>query len=113
LSVATAAISTSQTEVFITRKEASMAKPEQKPEDEASAEMDADPASQPAIIPPELKEELDEDETEFRSIRKDLPGVKGASAAGIVAISVGKTPTKNEFFRTHPTFRPVVAMVNH
>ena len=27
--------------------------------------------------------------------------MKGASAAGIVAISVGKTPAKNEFFRTH------------
>jgi hypothetical protein len=90
-----------------------MAKPEQKPEDEASSEMDADPAPQPAAIPPELAEELDEEEAEFRAIRKDLPGVKGASAAGIVAISVGKTPTKNEFFRSHRTFRPTVPLVDH
>ena len=51
--------------------------------------------------------ELDEEEQEFRALRRDLPGVKGASAAGIVTISVGKTPGKNEFFRTHPEFRPV------
>ena len=38
--------------------------------------------------------------------------MKGASAAGIVAISVGKTPAKNEFFRTHPTFRPIVPIVD-
>jgi hypothetical protein len=38
--------------------------------------------------------------------------VKGASAAGIVAISVGKAPGRNEFFRTHPEFRPIVPMVN-
>jgi hypothetical protein len=30
---------------------------------------------------------------------------------GIVGISVGKTPTKNEFFRTHPDFTPVVYLV--
>jgi hypothetical protein len=38
--------------------------------------------------------------------------VKGASTAGIVTIGVSKTPGKNEFFRTHPEFRPVVPMVN-
>jgi hypothetical protein len=57
-------------------------------------------------------EELDKDEAEFRAIRRDLPGVKGSSAIGIVAINVGKTPGKNEFFRTHPTFRPAVPMVD-
>jgi hypothetical protein len=57
-------------------------------------------------------DQLDEEEREFRSIRRDLPGVKGAGAAGIVAISVGKAPAKNEFFRTHSDFRPVVAMVD-
>jgi hypothetical protein len=57
-------------------------------------------------------EELDEEEVEFRAMRRDLPGVAGVSAAGIVTISVGKAPQKNEFFRTHATFRPVVAMVN-
>src|SRR5262249_17576704 len=65
---------------------------------------------------PDLKlvpeEELDEEELEFRSIRKDLPGVKGASSVGVGATAVGKTPGKNEFFRTHPDFRPVVPMVD-
>jgi hypothetical protein len=88
-------------------------KPEAKPEDQAAPEAGADSAPQPATISPELAEELDEEEAEFRKIRKDLPGVKGASAAGIVAISVGKTPTKNEFFRSHKTFRPTVPMVDH
>jgi hypothetical protein len=58
------------------------------------------------------EEALDEDEAEFRKLRRDLPGVKGASAIGIVAISVGKSPGKNEFFRTHPDFRPVVPLVD-
>jgi hypothetical protein len=58
-----------------------------------------------------ITEQLDAEEAEFRAIRRDLPGVKGASSAGIVAISVGKTPTKNEFFRTHPEFRPIVPIV--
>jgi len=64
-------------------------------------------------MPSEELERLDEEEAEFRAIRRDLPGVKGASAAGIVAISVGKTPSKNEFFRSHPDFRPMVPMVDH
>jgi hypothetical protein len=58
------------------------------------------------------EEELDEDEREFRSLRRDLPGVKGASAIGIVNISVAKTPGKNEFFRTHPEFRSVFPVVD-
>jgi hypothetical protein len=58
-------------------------------------------------------EELDADELEFRSLRRDVPGVKGASEAGLLAISVGKQPTpKNEFFRAHPDFRPIVPMVS-
>ena len=83
-----------------------------KPE-KASPEPKTDLASQPAVIPPGLEVDLDEDEAEFRAIRKDLPGAKGASAAGIVAISVGKTPTKNEFFRTYKDFRPIVPIVDH
>ena len=63
------------------------------------------------LVPP-TEEELDEEEQEFRALRRDLPGVKGASAAGIVAISVGKAPAKNEFFRSHPEFRPIIPMVN-
>jgi hypothetical protein len=59
-------------------------------------------------------EELDADEAEFKKLRRDLPGAKGASAAGIVTVSVGKLPTpKNVFFRTHQEFRPVVPLVDH
>jgi hypothetical protein len=65
-----------------------------------------------ASVPQADLDQLDEEEQEFRALRRDLPGVKGASAAGTVTISVGKAPPKNEFFRTHPTFRPIVAMVD-
>jgi hypothetical protein len=58
-----------------------------------------------------VTEQLDAEEAEFRAIRRDLPGVKGTSATGIVAISVGKIPAKNEYFRSHPEFRPTVAIV--
>jgi hypothetical protein len=62
------------------------------------------------LVTPEI---LDEDEAEFRKLRRDLPGVKGASAAGIVSVNVSnKTPGKNEFFRTHPDFRPVISLVD-
>ena len=47
-----------------------------------------------STIPPEIAAELDEEEKEFRALRRDLPGVKGSSAAGIVTISVGKSPTR-------------------
>ena len=65
-----------------------------------------------AAIPAETVKELDDEEAEFRALRRDLPGVKGSAAAGIVTISVGKAPPKNEFFRTHPEFRPIVSIVN-
>ena len=64
------------------------------------------------------EEELGEEEQEFRALRRDLPGVKGASSAGIVAISVGKTPgTTLRGFRpnrlratlTAPTLQPSAA----
>jgi hypothetical protein len=55
---------------------------------------------------------LDAEEAEFRALRRDLPGVKGASSTGIVAVSVGKTPGRNEFFRTHREFRPIVPIVD-
>jgi hypothetical protein len=63
-------------------------------------------------IPQADLEQLDEEEAEFRAMRRDLPGVQGAAAAGIVAISVGKAPAKNEFFRSHLEFRPIVSMVD-
>jgi hypothetical protein len=66
---------------------------------------------------PDLKivseEELDEEEREFRALRRDLPGVKGAADIGMLTISVGRQPTpKNVFYRTHKTFEPVVPLVN-
>ena len=63
----------------------------------------------PETVTPEM---LDADEAEFAKLRRDLPGVKGASAAGVVSIGVAKIPGKNEFFRTHPEFRPTVPMVD-
>jgi hypothetical protein len=64
-------------------------------------------------IPAEVtREMLDADEAEFARLRRDVPGVKGASAAGIVTIGVGKIPGKNEFFRTHRDFRPTIPMVD-
>src|SRR6516162_5006885 len=65
---------------------------------------------------PDLKlvpeEELDEEEREFRALRRDVPGVKGAAEAGMLTVSVGRQPTpKNTYYRTHPTFRPVMALV--
>jgi hypothetical protein len=53
-------------------------------------------------VPQEHVEQLDDEEEEFRQMRSDMPGVKGASTAGMVTIAVGKKPTgtKNEFFRT-------------
>ena len=66
---------------------------------------------------PDLKivssEELDKEEEEFRALRRDIPGLKGASAIGIVSINVGKVPGRNEFFRTNQEFRPVVSLVDH
>jgi hypothetical protein len=66
---------------------------------------------------PDLKlvpeEELDEEEREFRALRRDVPGVKGAAEAGMLTISVGRQPSpKHTYYRVHPTFRPVFAMVN-
>src|SRR5262249_51802061 len=59
-------------------------------------------------------EELDEEEKEFLALRRDLPGsIQGAAAVGIVTISVGKSPTKNEFFRCNPDYQPIIAMVSH
>jgi hypothetical protein len=74
---------------------------------------DVDAKPEAAVsIPPEHETELDEEEKEFRALRRDLDGVKGASTVGIVTIAVNKTPGKNEFFRTHPDFRPIVPVVN-
>jgi hypothetical protein len=73
---------------------------------------DAEPPHDRIETPVPTEEQLDAEEAEFRALRRDLPGVKGSSAAGVVAISVGKTPMKNEFFRTDATFRPIVPLVD-
>ncbi len=70
----------------------------------------ADETSKPKLAV--VAEELDEDEIEFKKLRRDLPGVKGASAAGIVAINVNRKPEENEYFRTNPDFGPVIPIVN-
>ena len=67
--------------------------------------------SAPAV-PQEHIEQLDAEEEEFRALRRDLPGVKGSSAIGIVAIGVSKIPGKNEFFRTYADFTPVMPIVD-
>ena len=88
-----------------------MSKDEKKIDPLADDTPDESPATDSAR-PPEIAAELDEEEKEFRALRRDLPGVKGSSAAGIVTLSVGPAPAKNEFFHTHPDFRPVVPLVN-
>jgi hypothetical protein len=46
-------------------------------------------------------------------MRRDVDGVKGASGTGTVAISVGKIPEKNAFFRTSRDFHMVTAILDH
>jgi hypothetical protein len=70
----------------------------------------ADETSKPKLAV--VAEELDADEIEFQKLRRDLPGVKGASAIGIVTINVSRKPEENEFFRTHPDFMPIIPIVN-
>jgi hypothetical protein len=91
------------------RAETSTPTPEMSEEepDEGEAELSTSPTTGVT------QEELDEDEAEFRRLRRDVPGVKGSSAIGIVTIGVSKSPGKNEFFRTSPAFRPVVELVDH
>ena len=82
-----------------------MSKDEKKIDPLADDTPDESPATDSAI-PPEIAAELDEEEKEFRALRRDLPGVKGSSAAGIVTLSVGPAPAKNEFFAPIPTSGP-------
>jgi hypothetical protein len=81
---------------------------------EPDLEKQADKPATETIVPlsPKQAEELDADEAELRALRHDVPGVKGAGAAGIVTISVNKIPTKNEYFRSHLKIRPVISIVN-
>jgi len=77
------------------------------------AEPQAEIEDEAVRVPPEVAEELDADEAEFRALRRDLDGVKGVGAVGMVTIAVAKTPGRNEFFRTAPSFRAVVPIVDH
>ena len=73
----------------------------------------ADDVKKPEHLKLVPEEELDEEEKEFRALRRDVPGVKGAAEAGMLTISTGRQPApKNTYYRTHPTFRPVMALVN-
>jgi hypothetical protein len=72
--------------------------------DAAPAETETERAAREAA-------EEDADEREFLALRRDLPETQGASAAGVVAINVGKTPAKDTFFRVHPTFRPITKLL--
>jgi hypothetical protein len=59
------------------------------------------------------EEQLDAEEREFQALRRDLPGFKGAGDIGMLSITPRRQPSpKNVFFRTHPTFRPIVPLVN-
>ena len=77
---------------------AEMTKPETNPVPQEAENADklklVTPEAAPDGISSEIAAELEEEEAEFRAIRRDLPGVKGTSATGIVAISVGKAPPK-------------------
>jgi hypothetical protein len=76
------------------------------------AKMSDEQAKKPDHLKLVPEEELDEEEKEFRELRRDIPGVKGAADIGMLTISVGGQPTpKNTFYRTHNTFRPIVPIV--
>jgi hypothetical protein len=83
------------------------------PEATATPISDPGPGATNADGSAEIDDDLDEDEKEFRAQRRDMPEVTGSSAVGIVAINVSKLPAgKNEFFRTHTTFNPIVDLVD-
>jgi hypothetical protein len=56
-------------------------------------------------------EQLDDDEREFASVVRPMATVAGAAAAGTAVITVANNPGRESWFRTHPTFRPVVDLV--
>jgi hypothetical protein len=61
------------------------------------------------VVPSEA---IDEEEREFMRLRRDVPGVKGASDIGLLTVSIGRQPSpRNEFYRTNVDFRPVVDLV--
>jgi hypothetical protein len=81
-------------------------------ENESAIEPNTTPTANTAEQEKTIEEQLDDEEREFRALKRDLPGVKGGSAAGIVSVKVDKTPGKNKFFRTLPDFRPIMRIVD-
>jgi hypothetical protein len=80
---------------------------------EQPADEKSDPPQDKPTATNQADSEEDEDEEDYRKMRRDMPGVHGSSAVGIVAINVSKKPAgKNEFFRVHPTFNPIVNLVD-
>ena len=65
------------------------------------------------LDPVELKEQLDEEEKEFRALRRDLPGVKGAAPPELSPFRWARRRRRTNFSDTpHPEFRPIVPIVN-
>lgn len=56
------------------------------------------------------EEDLDQEESDYRNLCLDDEG-GGSTGAGLIAIGVAKTPSKEEFFRTHATMKFPLNMV--
>jgi hypothetical protein len=76
-----------------------------------SASSAEDAAQGEAVFEGPSEEELAREEAEYARLRQDLPNAEGASARGIVTINAEKNPGRNEFFRSHPDFCPVIYLV--
>lgn len=94
-------------------KEIPADQPEAEITDEERKIVSIQPKLAEEAAPSATEEELDADEREFRAMRRDVDGVKGSSGLGIVAISVGKIPEKNAFFRTNRDFTMVTSILDH
>ena len=54
---------------------------------------------------------LDREEADYRALCVDDDDGAGSTGAGLIAIGVAKVPSKEEFFRTHPTMKFPINMV--
>ena len=81
-------------------------------------EMTEKPNEKPKLelVDPPLSAEdeaaLDQDELEYRRLRRDLPGVSGAAAQGIVAMAVSKSRRRTSSSGPTPRFVRTVQLVN-
>ena len=64
------------------------------PDEDRTDPVEAAVDANPGVSQVEHQEQLDEEEREFRALRRDFPGVKGAGAAGIVAVSSPRSPAR-------------------